>query len=101
MTGSRNFPLLLLLLLLLLCATKVALIYLDVSHPVVVKVGRGGEAFAADGTLVGLLAAVDPPVRVERTRRRESLAAHVTNVWLFTYSTRGEKKRKEEKLMKN
>lgn len=40
-------------------------IYLDVSHAVVVKVGRGGEAFAADGALVRLLTAVDPPVRVE------------------------------------
>lgn len=68
------------------------------SHPVVVKVGRGGEAFAANGTLVGLLAAVDPPVRVERTRRRESLAAHVTNVWLFTYSTREKKREEEEKI---
>ncbi len=43
--------------------------YLDVSHAVVVEIGGGGEAFAADGALVGLLAAVNSPVRVERTRR--------------------------------
>jgi hypothetical protein len=47
----------------------VGLAYLDVSHAVVVEIGGGGEAFAADGALVGLLAAVNSPVRVERTRR--------------------------------
>ena len=44
-------------------------VYLDVSHTVVVEIRRGGEAFAADGTLVRFLAAVNSTVRVERTRR--------------------------------
>lgn len=39
--------------------------YLNVSHAVIVKVGRGGEAFAAHGALVRLLSAVDAPVRVK------------------------------------
>ena len=54
--------------------------YLDVSHAVVVEVGRGGEPFPADGALVRLLPAVDAPVGVERAGRRESLAAHVADV---------------------
>ena len=43
-------------------------------HPVVIKIGRGSESLGADGTLVRLFPAVDPPVSVERTGRRESLA---------------------------
>ena len=42
-------------------------------HPVVVEVAGGREPLAADAALVGLLPAVDPTVRVERGRRRESL----------------------------
>jgi len=56
---------------------------LDVGHTVVVKVGRGSEAFAADGALVRLLAAVDAPVRVQRARRRETFAANVAHVRLL------------------
>lgn len=62
----------------------IGIIYLDVSHAVIIKVGRSGEAFAAHGALVRLFATVDPSVRVERTRRRKSLAANVTHVRLFT-----------------
>jgi len=43
--------------------------YLNVSHTVVVEVGRGGEAFAADWALVRLLTRMNPPVRVERAGR--------------------------------
>ena len=50
----------------------------------VVEIGRGGEAFAADGALVRFLAAVNATVRVERTRRRKSFAAHVTHVRLLS-----------------
>lgn len=54
------------------------------SHTVVVEVGRGGEAFAADWALVRLLTRMNPPVRVERAGRGEALAAHIANVRLFT-----------------
>ena len=50
----------------------------------VVEVGRGGEAFAADWALVRLLTRMNPPVRVERAGRWEALAAHIANVRLFT-----------------
>ena len=60
--------------------------YLDVGHPMVVEVGRGGESLAADGALVRLLPAVDASVGVERTRRREPFAADVAHVWFLTCS---------------
>ena len=62
----------------------VGCLYLDVSHSVVIQVGRSRETLAADGALVRLLAAVDAPVSVQRAGRRETLAAHVANVRLFT-----------------
>ena len=46
----------------------------------IVKVGWGGEPFAAHRALVRLLSAVDPPVRVKWTRRGKSFATHVTHV---------------------
>ena len=53
-------------------------------HTVIVKVGRSCEPFAADGTFVRFLPAVDPPVRVERTGRRETFAANIAHVRFFT-----------------
>ena len=50
----------------------------------VVEIGRSGESLAANGALVRFLAAVDPPVRVERTRSRKAFAAHVAHVRLLT-----------------
>lgn len=49
-------------------------------HTVVVEVGRGGEAFATHWTLVWLFSAVNPSMRVKRTRRREALTANVANM---------------------
>ena len=49
-------------------------------HSVVIEIGRCRESFAAHGTLVRLLSAVDPPVSVERAGRGESLAADVADV---------------------
>ena len=49
-------------------------------HLVVVEVAGGREALAADSALVRLLAAVYPPVRVERRRRGEPLGADVAHV---------------------
>ncbi len=53
-------------------------------HPVVVEVGAGGEAFAADLTLMRLLAGVDAPVRVQRRAGREGLSTHVARVRLLS-----------------
>ena len=53
-------------------------------HLVVVEVTGGGEALAADAALVGLLATVDAPVRVEAGAGAEALAAHVTHVRLLS-----------------
>lgn len=52
----------------------------------VIEIGRGCESLAANGTLMGFLSAVNPAVGVERTRRRESLIADVTNMRLFTFN---------------
>lgn len=38
------------------------------SHPVIVEIRRGCELLAADEALMGLFAAVDALVRVERAR---------------------------------
>lgn len=53
-------------------------------HAVVVEVAAGREPFAADLTLVRFLAAVDAPVRVETTGRREPFVADHADVWLLT-----------------
>ena len=66
------------------CEKKRVAADLDVRHAVVVEIGGGGEAFAADGTLVRLLSAVDPPVRVQRAGRREAFTAHVAHVRFLT-----------------
>ncbi len=57
---------------------------LFVCHPVVVEIGAGREAFAADLALVRFLSGVDPPVCVEGTGRGECLTTHVTGVGLLT-----------------
>lgn len=54
--------------------------YLDVCHLVVVEIAAGGEAFAADTTLMRLLPAVDPPVRVQTRARAEALGANITDM---------------------
>ena len=54
--------------------------YLDMCHLVVVEVAGCREPLSADAALVRLLAAVDPPVRVERGRRGEPLRADVAHV---------------------
>lgn len=52
-------------------------------HLVVIEVGGRREPLAAGGTLVGLLTAVDPAVRVERRAGGEALAAHLAHVGLL------------------
>lgn len=49
----------------------------------VVEIGAGGEALAAHLTLVGLLAAVDAHVGVERARGAESFPADAADVRLL------------------
>lgn len=58
--------------------------HLHVGHLVVVEVGGCREPLPTGGTLVGLLAAVDPAVSVERGAGGEPLAAHLTHVGLLT-----------------
>lgn len=62
--------------------------YLDVSHPVIVEVRAGRETFTTHAALVRFFAAVDAPMRVQRTGRRETLVAHGAHVGLFTCKNR-------------
>lgn len=57
-------------------------------HPVVVKVGTGGEPLSAVLALVRLLPRVDAAVRVEATGGAEALAADHTHVGLFSCKRR-------------
>lgn len=55
-----------------------------VRHPVVVKVGAGGEPLSAVLALVRLLPRVDAAVCIEATGGAETLTAHHTNMGLFS-----------------
>lgn len=57
--------------------------YFDVSHSVVVKIRAGREPFSANAALVRLFATVYPPMGVQGTRRRETLAANGANMRFF------------------
>ena len=59
-------------------------------HLVVVEVAGRGEAFSADSTLVGFLAAVDAPMGVEAGAGAEALAANVTYVGFLACRGGGE-----------
>jgi hypothetical protein len=54
--------------------------HLEMSRAMVLEVGGGGKTLATLGTLVRLLACVDPPMCGQRTERGERLAAEFTSV---------------------
>lgn len=53
-------------------------------HAMVVEVRGGREPFQTNRTLVRLLSAVNPPVRVQGRRSAESFTANHTDVGLFS-----------------
>lgn len=60
--------------------------YLDVSHTMIVEVGRGRKLLTANETLMRFFTTVDSLVRIQRARRWETLVAHHTNMRFLSFN---------------
>ena len=58
--------------------------YFAVCQFVIVEIGRGGEAFVTDITLMRLFTRMNATMGVQRGRRGKGFRTQITLMWFFT-----------------